>query len=349
MALTDRAEEILAKQLGNGRAVELRAALDLAYGSGGNDTLNDRGRYLVSKIFGRTRGEEFCAIADAAGRIGGDRAGELLNRAFGQSDGVELFAEFDDAYPDVMPPTISIPVNGAEISANYLSSFVLAGDDWFTIDIPVNDPPVDTTVHLTCTGGAFTAFLPSDSNLTFTLGGQSTDEMIFYGARADVLAAVASVRLTTEAAPPDTTTVSVSVSNTGGSDSAEFDFTISGPSYSPNVIVGGDETIPMDDPYAITGIDLTDAESKDQEVVVTVTNGTASLNSLTGLSFSNGDGTDDVTMTFSGPLASVVSAIETITFTPTGSFTGAASLTISTTNTYGATDSETLGITVEAP
>ena len=347
MALSDRAEEIIAKQLGNGRAAELRAALDLAYGSGGNDTLNARGRLLIANLLGRTRGEEFCDITDTAGRIEGGRAGELLNRVFGQSDGVELFAEFDDAYPDVLPPSISTPVNGAEISANYLNSFVLAGDDWFTIDIPVNDPPVDTTVHLTCTGGAFAAFLPSDANLTFTLGGQSTPESIFYGARADVLAALASVRLTTESAPPDTTTVSIAISNAGGSDSAEFDFTINGPSYSPNVIVGGDETIPPDDPYAITGIDLTDAESKDQEVVVSVTNGTASLNSLTGLSFSNGDGTDNVTMTFSGTLANVVSAIETITYTPTASYTGPAELTISTTNTYGATDSETLGITVE--
>jgi len=350
MALTDRAEEILAKQLGNGRAVELRAALDLAYGSGGNDTLNDRGRYLVSKIFGRTRGEEFCAIADAAGRIEGDRASNLLERAFGQSDGNELFAEFDEAYPDVMPPTIDIPLNGDTIDAPYATGFTLTGDNWFIIDIPENDPPVDTTIYLVCGGpGGFTAQLASTTGLTFTVGNDSTAEMSFYGARDDVLAALAAVTFTTEGGTPASTPISINITNAGGTDYAEIDFTLTGPLSTPNLIIGGDETIPMDDPYPITGIDLTDSESADQEVTVTVTNGVATLNNLTGLIFSVGDGTNDVTMTFSGALADVVSGIETITFTPTESFTGAASLSISTVNTYGGTDSVLLGITVEAP
>lgn len=98
MALSDRAEEILAKQLGNGRAAELRAAMDLAYNSGGNDVLNARGRLLIAKLFGRTRGEEFCAISDAAGYPTGSRVEELLLREFGSSDGLELLSAFSDAY-----------------------------------------------------------------------------------------------------------------------------------------------------------------------------------------------------------------------------------------------------------
>lgn len=98
MALSDRAEEILAKQLGNGRAAELRAAMDLAYNSGGSDVLNSRGRLLIANLFGRTRGEEFCAISDAAGYPTGSRVEELLLREFGSSDGLELVDAFSSAY-----------------------------------------------------------------------------------------------------------------------------------------------------------------------------------------------------------------------------------------------------------
>jgi hypothetical protein len=103
MALSDRAEEILAKQLGNGRAAEFRAALDLAYDSGGNDTLNARGRLLASILFGRTRGEEFCDISDDEGYPSGSRVEELLIRLFGSSDGLELYDLISDAYGTSVP------------------------------------------------------------------------------------------------------------------------------------------------------------------------------------------------------------------------------------------------------
>lgn len=98
MALSDRAEEIIAKQLGNGRAAELRAAMDQAYEVGGNDTLNARGRLLASLLFGRLNGEEFCDISDAAGYPAGSRVEQLLLRTFGDSDGLELLHEIFDAY-----------------------------------------------------------------------------------------------------------------------------------------------------------------------------------------------------------------------------------------------------------
>lgn len=98
MALSDRAEEILAKQLGNGRAAELRVALNLAYDDGGNDTLNARGRSLIANLFGRTRGEEFCDISDDAGLPFGSRVEEMLIAEFGASDGIELLGLFNAAY-----------------------------------------------------------------------------------------------------------------------------------------------------------------------------------------------------------------------------------------------------------
>lgn len=114
MALSDRAEEILARQLGNGRAVEFRAALDEAYNFGGTDVLNARGRLLASILFGRTRGEEFAAISDAAGYPTGSRVEQLLLHVFGDSDGPELYDAVDTAYGT--PPSPDAP-EGLTLSA----------------------------------------------------------------------------------------------------------------------------------------------------------------------------------------------------------------------------------------
>ncbi|MGI9324645.1 MAG: DUF4347 domain-containing protein [Pseudomonadales bacterium] len=74
----------------------------------------------------------------------------------------------------------------------------------------------------------------------------------------------------------------------------------------------------------------TDAGSNALEVTLTVTNGALSLAGVTGLTFSNGDGSADTTMTFTGTTAAINTALDGLTFDPTGDFAGAAQLTIST-------------------
>jgi CSLREA domain-containing protein len=87
-------------------------------------------------------------------------------------------------------------------------------------------------------------------------------------------------------------------------------------------------------------------------VTLTATNGTLSLSSTAGLGFTTGDGTADATMTFTGTVASINSALSGLVFTPTTGFRGTASLQI-TTNDQGNTgaggalsDSDTVQITV---
>ena len=73
---------------------------------------------------------------------------------------------------------------------------------------------------------------------------------------------------------------------------------------------------------------------------------------LTGLSFTVGDGTADATMTFTGTVAEVNAALAGLSFNPTASFIGAASLQIVTsdqgnTGSGGTlTDNDTVAITV---
>jgi hypothetical protein len=88
------------------------------------------------------------------------------------------------------------------------------------------------------------------------------------------------------------------------------------------------------------------------QVTLTVTNGTVSLSSTAGLAFTTGDGTADATMTFTGTIASINSALSGLVFTPTTGFHGAASIQI-TTNDQGnlgaggaLSDTDTIPITV---
>ena len=81
-----------------------------------------------------------------------------------------------------------------------------------------------------------------------------------------------------------------------------------------------------------------DAGSNSVRTTLTATNGTISLSTIAGLSFSAGDGTSDASMTFSGTITSINSALNGMSFTPTNNFSGAASLQIST-NDQGNTGS----------
>ncbi|WP_224245435.1 Ig-like domain-containing protein [Hyalangium gracile] len=103
------------------------------------------------------------------------------------------------------------------------------------------------------------------------------------------------------------------------------------------------------------GLSISDVDvgSGNLEVTLTVTHGTISLGgTTTGLTFSAGDGTSDTTMTFTGTLAAINAAIQSLTFAPDANYFGEASLTI-TSNDLGNTgpdgpksDTDTLPLTV---
>jgi CSLREA domain-containing protein len=73
-----------------------------------------------------------------------------------------------------------------------------------------------------------------------------------------------------------------------------------------------------------------DAGTDPLRVTLTATNGTLTLAGTNGLTFSNGDGTDDATMTFAGTITDLNAALNGLAFKPTTGFSGAASLQIST-------------------
>ena len=95
-----------------------------------------------------------------------------------------------------------------------------------------------------------------------------------------------------------------------------------------------------------------DAGSGILQVTLSASNGSISLGALTGLSFSAGDGVSDVSMTFTGTGANINSALNGSSFKHNASTSGAASLSITTsdqgnTGAGGAlTDTDTINIAV---
>jgi large repetitive protein len=81
-----------------------------------------------------------------------------------------------------------------------------------------------------------------------------------------------------------------------------------------------------------------DAGTSEVQVALSVDKGKLTLNGTSGLTFSNGDGTDDAAMTFKGTIAAINSALSGLNYDPDANFEGSLTLTI-TTNDQGNTGS----------
>ncbi|MBL1211250.1 hypothetical protein, partial [Geminocystis sp. GBBB08] len=88
-----------------------------------------------------------------------------------------------------------------------------------------------------------------------------------------------------------------------------------------------------DNNFSFTTISLTDDPFATLEVTLTVTNGTLTLGSLTGLTFTTGDGTEDTIITFYGSLANVNNALNSLLFNPNHDYNGNETLAVSVTST----------------
>jgi len=116
----------------------------------------------------------------------------------------------------------------------------------------------------------------------------------------------------------------------------------------PIITVPGAQSAVSNVALAITGTSIADTDSNPQTVTLSVSHGTFTLASTTGLTFSVGDGTDDAAMTFSGSLVDVNAALLSITYTSTAGYSGSDTFSIATNDGVGGTDLKTVTITVSA-
>ncbi|MBV9929944.1 MAG: tandem-95 repeat protein [Alphaproteobacteria bacterium] len=88
---------------------------------------------------------------------------------------------------------------------------------------------------------------------------------------------------------------------------------------------------------AISDVDATLAPNGIYVVTLSATHGTLTLTTLTGLSFTGGsDGTADATMTFSGKLSDINTALATAHYTPDANYAGGAQVELQVSDQFGA-------------
>ncbi len=149
---------------------------------------------------------------------------------------------------------------------------------------------------------------------------------------------MARCRISTPSTSPSTRSTTLLVNSVPGPQATSEDTTLVFSTAGGNLISIGD----------------LDAAGNPLQVTLTATNGTISLSQINGLTFLVGSGVGDAVVTFSGTLADLNTALDGLSFSPTPSFNGSASLQI-VTNDQGHTGAgsplsvtDTVNITVNA-
>ncbi|MGE6995145.1 DUF4347 domain-containing protein [Pseudomonas sp. NPDC047961] len=126
-------------------------------------------------------------------------------------------------------------------------------------------------------------------------------------------------------------------SSNGGSTSfssttAQASLNVTSVNDAPTLTLPGGQTVESNGTLTLNGTPIVladvDAGSGALEVTLTATQGTASLGSASGLTFSNGDGVADASMTFTGSLADINTALSGLSFAPANGYVGTAGLRI---------------------
>jgi len=112
----------------------------------------------------------------------------------------------------------------------------------------------------------------------------------------------------------------------------------------PTITVPGAQSATANIALAITGTSLSDADGNPQTITITTNqSGTISLASTTGLTGS-GDGTNS--LSYSGSLANINTALATLTYTSALNYDGSEIISIGTNDGASGSDSKTIAVTV---
>jgi len=226
-------------------------------------------------------------------------------------------------------------------------------------------------VTLTATNGTLT--LSGTTGLTFTTGDGTADgSMAFTGTLVNINAALDGLKFSPTGGYSGSASVQIVTDdqgNTGSggaaSDSDTVSITVNAVSPTlndaPVNTVPGPQNVPQDTALTLStangnriSISDVDAGTNAVAVALTATNGTLTLSGTSGLSFTTGDGTADASMAFTGMLVNINTALDGLEFSPTGGYSGSASVQIVTddqgnTGSGGAaSNSDTVSISVNA-
>ncbi|WP_198401824.1 DUF4347 domain-containing protein [Zobellella denitrificans] len=256
-------------------------------------------------------------------------------------------------------PVISAPVS---INVDEDVSTALTGISFIDVDAGSGS--------VTATFSVGSGSLSATSGSGVTVAGSGTGSLTLTGSLADLNAFIAASQVNFLTALNATGNVVLSVEiddggNTGSggaqSDSTTVTLVVTAVNDAPVNSVPGAQSVVQDsvlvfssgngNPISVSDVD---AGSGSVRVTLTASNGLLTLGGTTGLSFINGSGTADATMTFEGTLADINLALNGLAFSPTGGYNGPASLQI-VSNDLGnsgsggsLSDDDTIAITVNS-
>ena len=213
-------------------------------------------------------------------------------------------------------------------------------------DVTVDEDAADSVLALVGGTPAFTDVETSASALTYSVGSSNP-----------ALVAVSvdntsdQVTLDYQANANGTATITVTASDGTLSVDDVFTVTVTAVNDAPVNTVPGTQTIAEDTAEVFStangnAISVSDVDTATVSVTLTGTNGTITLAGTTGLTGLTGNGTG--TVSFGGTITDINAALNGLSFLPTASFNGAASLQIMTSDGVGGSDTDSVTINVTA-
>ncbi|HEX8521233.1 MAG TPA: hypothetical protein VF669_03185, partial [Tepidisphaeraceae bacterium] len=225
----------------------------------------------------------------------------------------------------------------------------------------------DLQVTLSVSQGLLT--LASTTGLGFITGDGTNDAtMTFTGTLAQINAALNGLSYLGSANYNGADALNISVNDLGHNgnggaltDSASVPITVQAVNDAPVNSVPGPQSTNEDTPLILSSgngnlISITDLDVAGgiMKITLSVTSGRLTLGTIAGLSFSTGDGIADGTMTFTGDIVSINTALDGLIYDPPADFNGVATITLVTDDQANVgqggalIDSSTIDVTVNA-
>jgi len=253
------------------------------------------------------------------------------------------------------PPTVAAPavIAVTEDVATSLTGITVADLDAGANPVEITLAVPTGTLTATAAGGVTVGGTPT--NLTLTGPIANLNNFISNGNLRYTTALNATAPVTLGVIVDDLGSVGIGGQQTSAP--SNVNLVVTAINDAPVNTVPGAQATPEDTPVVFTGanaisIDDVDANPNPVQVSLVVTNGLLTLSGTTGLTFTLGDGMDDLAMTFTGLLADINAALNNLTFTPTTNFAGTTTLQVVTSDLGNSgnggpeTDTDTVSITV---
>lgn len=247
-------------------------------------------------------------------------------------------------------PIITVPPS--PLAVNEDTALVFTGTNRITVsDADAGSSPVQVTLR--AIGG--TINLGSVGGLT--VNGNGTGSVDFTGSLSAVNSALnnLSYRGTQDFNGLDTLTITVNDqgatgSGASGQDTRTIDINVIAVNDAPTLTVPAAESVNEDATLSVIGITVADVDAGNTLVrgAVSATNGTLTLNTLTGLSFTDNTANGSNSLSFTGTIADIQNALGSLTYQGNPNYFGGDAIAI-TINDEGATGGNPLGVTRSIP